>query len=50
MSEKIKKKVLVVAVVTEDYDESKGFAAFVSEVRKKYSKATGTNQISLVVV
>jgi hypothetical protein len=44
------KKVVIVAVVTEDYDASKGFSVFVSEVRKKYSDAIGTKQISLMVV
>jgi hypothetical protein len=44
------KKVVIVAVVTEDYDATKGFSAFVSELRKKYSEVIGTNQISLMII
>jgi hypothetical protein len=48
MSEK--KKVVIVAMVTESYDSSKGFSAFVSELRKKYSDTLETTQISLMIV
>jgi hypothetical protein len=49
-NESVKKKVVIVALVTEDYDASKGFSAFVSAVRKKYSDVIETKQISLMVV